>query len=187
MIDKLLEFYHQYNIWAWLFAILSGTICYYVIRVGEWLSFIVRARRRIRHLNVNCFMAQDNTHFPCKLWIEFKNWTNRTILLKIEGFKTGKGILPAPNADRDSTSGLLEVKFIEQSPQGGQIPVTMNVDAIIRHGEERRVWIPLDPSQSQQDLQAALQAGRIGTLKAELLWFDERPRLARYRPKIRRA
>jgi len=107
-------------------------------------------------------------------------------LLKIEGFSLFKGIRPDPKATRDSSSGLLEIKFIERPAQNSHQNATMNVDSIIRHGENKQVWVPLDPEQTDELLQDALQRGNIGKLKAQILWFNERPSLRRYRPKIRR-
>ena len=171
------QFMKQYDLWAYLFAIISGTLCYIIIRFGEWLFFIIRTFNRIRHLNVNCFIQRDTSNYPCKLYIQFRNWTNTTILMKIEGFKLSKGIDPDPKSAQDSSSKLIEIKFIEES---------LNVDSIIRHGEDKSVWIPLDPQQKDEFLNNALQRGKIGKLKAEILWFNEKPRLVRYRPKIRR-
>ena len=181
------NFFQHFGVAEWAFSLLSGAACYYILKLSAWLAFVLKTHRRIRHLNVNCFLARDDSNYPCKLYIEFKNWTNRTLLLKLEGFEVGYGIQPDPNATRDSTSGLLEIKFIEQSPQGGQIPIVMNIDAIIRHAESRMVWVPLDIKQNQTNLDSALREGTIGVLKAEILWFDDAPRLARYRPKIRRS
>src|SRR5690606_24673234 len=124
------------------------------------------------------------TNFPCKLFIEFRNWSNRTMLLRLDGFKLSKDVKPDPKAAQDSTSGLLEIKFIENAAQGES--VVMNVDAIIRHAESRAVWVPLDPAQPQDKLEKALRDGKFGTMKAEVLWFDDAPKLGRYRPAIRR-
>jgi len=105
--------------------------------------------------------------------------------MRIEGYKVARDIRPDPKATRDSTSGLLEIKFVE-NPSQGDAPPTLNVDSIIRHGENKQVWVPLDPDQSDDVLEKALKEGRIGKLKAEILWFADKPRFIRYRPKIRR-
>lgn len=182
---SIAEFYQEYDIWAFLFAILSGTLCYVVIRIGEWILFLVRTRRRVRLLNVDCSIDRDGTNYPCKLWIDFRNWTNRTLLMKIEGYKLPTNIRSDPKAKRDATSGLIEVKFIER-PAQQNTSATLNVDSIIRHGESKRVWVPLDPDQPDDVLNKALAEGKIGKLKAEILWFADRPIYTRYRPKIRR-
>ena len=182
---SIAEFYQEYDIWAYLFAIVSGTVCYAVMRIGEGVLFRVRIRRRVRLLNVDCSIRRDETNYPCKLWIDFRNWTNRTLLMKIEGHKLPTNIRPDPKATRDATSGLLEVKFIER-PAQQNTPRTLEVDSIIRHGESKGVWVPLDPDQPDDVLNKALAEGKIGKLKAEILWFADKPIYTRYRPKIRR-
>jgi hypothetical protein len=181
----LVDFYNKYDLWAWVFAVLSGIVCYFIIRFGERLLFLCRTRRRIKHLNVNCNIVRDQSNYPCKLWIDFRNWSNRTLLMKIEGYKLPKEIRPDDKAARDSTSGLLEIKFIEYTSQQSSA-ATMNVDAIIRHGEQKQVWVPLDPTHNDQELNLALSKGKIGKLKAEILWFGDTPIFRRYRPKIRK-
>src|SRR5689334_16028160 len=146
-----MEFFHEYGIAAWVFAILSGTVCFYLIEFVNWLTFILRSHRRIRFLNVNCLILRDDSNYPCKLCIQFKNWTNQTVLVRLEGFELGGGIRPDKNADRDSTSGLIEVKFIENASQQPGL-LLLNIDAIIRHAETKTVWVPLDPDQAQSDL-----------------------------------
>ena len=182
----LAELYETYNFWAWTFTVLSGTLSYVIIRVGERLLFLIRTSRHVKHLNVNCFIERDQTNYPCKLMIEFRNWSNRTLLMKIEGYKLPKNISPDQKAARDS-SGLLEIKFIERTPNRGTTGFTLNVDSIIRHGETKAVWVPLDPSQSDDELNQALSSGNIGKLKAEILWFNGKPIFRRYCPLIRKA
>ena len=179
------DFYVKYDFWAWLFAVLSGTACYLIIIAGEKLLFLFRTRRRIRHLNVDCNIRRDQSNYPCKLWIDFRNWTNMSLLMKIEGYKLPDGIRPDPKATHDSTSGLLEIKFIEHAAQQNA-PLTLNVDSIIRHGENKEVWVPLDPTHSDAELDSALKESRIGKLKAEILWFGDKPVFTRFKPKIRR-
>jgi hypothetical protein len=105
--------------------------------------------------------------------------------MKIEGYRLPKDIRPDVKAARDSTSGLLEIKFIEHAAQQNTSP-TLNVDSIIRHGETKQVWVPLDPSHTDDELHLALSKGKIGKLKAEILWFGDKPIFRRYRPKIRK-
>lgn len=167
----------KYDFWAYIFAIASGTLCYIIINLGKWLIFLIRTYCRIKHLNVNCFIKRDDSNYPCKLYMEFRNWTNTSFLMKIEGFKLYKGIKADPKSAQDSSSGLIEIKFIEEN---------LNVDSIIRHGEQKSVWIPLDPKQDDTSLNDALKKGKIGKLKAEILWFNEEPKLVRYQPKIKR-
>ena len=168
------DFHIKYDLWAWAFAVLSGIVVYSIIRVGERLLFLCRTSRRVKHLNVNCNIARDQSNYPCKLLIDFRNWSNRTLLMKIEGYKLPKEIRPDEKAARDSTSGLLEIKFIENSAQQGGA-ATLNVDAIIRHGEQKQVWVPLDPAHNDQELNLALSKGKIGKLKSEILWFGDKP------------
>jgi hypothetical protein len=182
----LIEFYKRYDIWAFLFTIFSGLLVYLFIRFGEWILFLIRTYRRVKYLNVNCWIGRDESNYPCKLYIDFRNWTNTTILLKIEGFKLRKGVHPEPKATRDSSTGLLEIKFIERVAQSGDQTATLNIDSIIRHGENKEVWVPLHPDQTDEMLLDTLQRGKIGKLKAQILWFSGKPRLRRYRPKIRR-
>jgi len=63
---------------------------------------------------------------------------------------------------------------------------TLNVDSIIRHGENKSVWVPLDPVHSDDELENALKIGKIGSIKAEILWFGDKPIFTRFRPKIKR-
>ena len=181
----MFDSFYKYDVGAWLFAILTGTLCYIVIRIGERLLFLIRTRRRVRHLNVNCSIQRDQSNYPCKLWIDFRNWTNMTLLMKIEGYKLAKNIRPDPKATQASSPDLLEIKFIENAPQQNAQP-TLNVDSIIRHGENKSVWVPLDPSHSDDELENALKIGKIGSIKAEILWFGDKPVFTRFRPKIKR-
>ena len=108
-----------------------------------------------------------------------------TLLMRFEGYKVARDIRPDSKAARYSTSGLLEVKFIE-NPSQANAPPTLNLDSIIRHGESKQVWVPLDPDQPDDVLEKALSEGKIGKLKAEVMWVTRKPRFVRYRPKIRR-
>jgi len=108
-----------------------------------------------------------------------------TLLMKIEGYKPAKNIRPDPKATRASSPDLLEIKFIENAPQQNS-PPTLNVDSIIRHGENKSIWVPLDPGHSDEELEHALKIGKIGSIKAEILWFGDKPVFTRFRPKIKR-
>jgi mRNA-degrading endonuclease toxin of MazEF toxin-antitoxin module len=63
---------------------------------------------------------------------------------------------------------------------------TLHVGSIIRYGENKQVWVPLDPSHTHDELNLALSKGKIGKLKAEILWFGDKPVFRRYRPKIKK-
>lgn len=181
----ILAFFKEYDIWKWVFSVASAVLAYIVIRFIEKFFFLIRSRQRLKLLNINCFLQRDKTNYPCKLWIDFRNWTNMTLLMRIEGYEVARDIQPDPKAARDSTSGLLEIKFIENPSQRND-SLTLNVDAIIRHGENKKVWVPLDPKQSDDTLEKALKEGKIGKLKGEILWFADKSHFVRYRPIIRR-
>ncbi|MDP2922602.1 MAG: hypothetical protein Q8O30_02620 [Candidatus Omnitrophota bacterium] len=180
------EVISRYGFWQFTFAVLSGVVATIIIELCRKITLIITTKKRIKHLNIDCKIeiADGKVNYPCKLYIDLRNWTNTTILIKIEGFKLGKDIRPDPKATRDSTSRLIETKFIENTPQGEGSE--LNVDAIIRHGKNKMVWVPLDPEQPLNELKEALRQGAIGRLYAEILWFDKNPYYTRFRPIIRR-
>ena len=187
MIKKITEAFLQEPLSSYLVSISAGITTYFILRGGEYFAYFCRTRKRISFLNVDCrvqHLPQDK--FPTKLIIEFRNWTNATLLLRIEGFALDKGVKCHPSGKRDSTSGLVEVKFIEQhsSQAGTQI---LNIDSILRHGEQKSVWIPLDPSVDVSVYEKALEGEKMGKLVASVLWFDIKPKFIRFRPKIRRS
>lgn len=185
------EIFLRYDRAAWIFSLVSGcaysVLSFIILFVADKIRVFVQAKKRIKNLNVYCWIGRDQSNYPCKLYIQFRNWTNRTFLITIEGYKLPAGIQADKNATRDSSTGLLEIKFIENAPQkNSSSEKTLNIDAIIRHGEDKTVWVPLSPAQDQKVLEEALSRGKIGKIKAEILWFDEKPIYRKYCPKIRR-
>ena len=90
-----------------------------------------------------------------------------------------RDLRPPPEAHGDLPSKEIEIKF----PDRPDINFT-EVEYLLRHKENVRTIIPLDPTHSDQQAQIALSRNRVGFLTVTCTWLQEKPFVERLRRRI---
>jgi hypothetical protein len=138
-----------------------------------------KLKRILEGFVIHKFISRDNSHYPCKLFIDFKNKTGHTLLLKIVGFKLNPFLRSDPKAIHDMRSGLVEVKFIEAVDKSH-----FNVTYLLKDTQNRLVWIPLDPKQPDVILNGMLEENKMGKIYTEIFWAGDYFTRVKHRPMI---
>ena len=76
------------------------------------------------------------------------------------GFRFGNVIHPSPLAAIDHFTQTCEVKF--PGPQPGNLT---EIDTLVRHGQPVSTWVPVDPNDADDTIDAALRNRSVGTLR----------------------
>ena len=146
------------------------------VLVGVKLLFFPRTR--VRHLNFATRIRQGDAEFPLRLDLEIRNLTGRTAVISNAWFEFGK-LRPDARAQGDTPSGEFEVKF--PGPDGRTLT---EVEYLVRTKESLFTYVPLDPTQSTQEAEAALAAHKVGRITCTVTWLDEKPRSQQLRRKL---
>jgi hypothetical protein len=112
------------------------------------------------------------------IYLEIRNYTGRTVVLS-NPFFNFRDLLPPPEAHGDSPTGEYEIKFPDPTNQ-----TYSEVEAFLRNKENVHTIIPLDPTQTDQQAQVALQKARVGTLTLTCTWIQEKPHTEKLRRRL---
>ncbi|MBI4388319.1 MAG: hypothetical protein HY582_04690 [Candidatus Omnitrophica bacterium] len=123
------------------------------------LLWYIFPRKAINNLYVDTRRGSVNTAYPKVIWVELRNHTNKSIYVFSEGFDFGTIISLAPNAAKDAATGRCEIKF-----EGRQPGILSDIDTIVRPNQTISTWVPVNPSHSDPEIDAALSQRQIGTL-----------------------
>jgi hypothetical protein len=82
------------------------------------------------------------------------------LYLVSEGFVFGSLIRASPHAAKHAVDRIYEVKF-----QGKESSSLTEVDMLLRPRESAWTWIPIDTSQEDNDIDAAIRNRAVGTLR----------------------
>lgn len=161
----LLRWSNEYGVWSIAqFLILAVTFF-----LG--LKIFYLPRRRIRNLNFKVQFLRSNRHaYPSHIYLEFRNYTGRSVVLSSPFFRYRK-LRPPPDAHGDTLSGEYEVKFPGSSKELSE------VEYLLRNKESVHTIIPLDPAHTDEEVNAMHAKRRIGILTVMCTWLQDRPQV----------
>ncbi|MGD0462528.1 MAG: hypothetical protein ABSB74_08570 [Tepidisphaeraceae bacterium] len=166
---------NSYGVWGFLSTLILF-ISYFTA-----LKVLVLPKRRVPHLNFIFERKRDNNYdWPLRIMVKIRNFTGQPCVIT-SPYATLVKLRPDSRADRDSPSGQLEVKF---DPREGEM--LTEIDTLIRHRGEVHTWIPLDPAQRDEEVDAALSEATAGVFECKCVWVGERLRRHSLRVKIQR-
>lgn len=120
--------------------------------------------RRINNLYIDVKRGSINAGYPKVILVTLTNHTNQPLYIVSEGFRFGSFIRPSPNGAKDATTGVYEIKF-----EGRAVMILSEIDTLVRPNQIISTWIPVDPSHSDQEIDAALNKKVIGVLGLKCL------------------
>lgn len=163
-----------YGVWGFTnTVVLLGSL-------GLAIQLIFFPAKRIPHLNFQLRRERTTGSHPLRINIEIRNYTGQPCVIAFP-FATLDKLRPDPTASGDSASRQLEVKF--GSTNGA--PLTQ-IDFFIRHGETASTWIPLDPTHTDAEVDAALDNGAVGHFECTLNWLGDNPKRQTLRFRLRK-
>ena len=121
---------------------------------------------------------RDHTDYALKIFIEIRNYTGRSVVISAPYYRYGD-LRPDPYARGDSPSGDYEMKF----PTTTGLELN-EVDYLIRHGENVKTWIPVDPKHTDAEIDEAMKNRKVATLYCRCTWLEEKPRVHKLKRKI---
>jgi len=158
---------HEHGIWEMINIL--------VLVVSALIGFTVLfwAKRRVRNLNFFVQRLRDASNFPLKVCVEIRNYTGRSVVLSAPFF-VYRGLRPDPNARGDSPTGEYEVKFPDPRNQ-----MLSEVECFLRHRENVSTWVPIDPTQTDQEVDKAINRHTVGKLRCMCTWLQDKPKVHR--------
>jgi len=153
----------QHGVWG----ILSTLVLLISALVGFRILFW--AKRRVRNLNFFVRRLRDESNYPLKVYVEIRNYTGRSVVISLPYFVYAK-LRPDPNARGDSPSREYEVKF----PDSGNHTLS-EVEYLLRHRESVSTWVPIDPTHTDQEVDAAIDNRSVGKLHCKCTWLQDNP------------
>lgn len=121
-------------------------------------------RKQIKNLYIDTKLSSANPPYNKVILIELRNHTNTPIYLLSEGFKFGSQIKPSPFGAKDVNTGTYEIKF-----EGRKEGSLTEIDTLIRPNQTISTWVPLDNTESDQDIEVAIKSKSIGILALKAL------------------
>jgi len=162
-----MQWAHEHGIWEMINIL--------VLVVSALIGFTVLfwAKRRVRNLNFFVQRLRDASNFPLKVCVEIRNYTGRSVVLSAPFF-VYRGLRPDPNARGDSPTGEYEVKFPDPRNQ-----MLSEVECFLRHRENVSTWVPIDPTQTDQEVDKAINRHTVGKLRCMCTWLQDKPKVHR--------
>ncbi|MFZ1576164.1 MAG: hypothetical protein WAT36_13190 [Chromatiaceae bacterium] len=136
-------------------------------------SVLFWAKRRVRNLNFFIRRLRDQSNYPLKVCLEIRNYTGRSVVISVPYFVYER-LRPDPNARGDSLSREYEIKFPEPRNQ-----TLSEVEYLLRHGESVSTWVPIDPTPTDQEVDAAIEQWAVGKLHCMCTWLQDKPKVHR--------
>jgi hypothetical protein len=149
---------------------MIGTI---VLVASALIGFTVLfwAKRRVRNLNFFIRRLRDDSNYPLKVYLEIRNYTGRSVVISVPYFMYAQ-LRPDPNARGDSPSREYEIKFPD--PRNDTLS---EVEYLLRHRESVSTWVPIDPTHTDQQVDAAIEQRRVGKLHCMCTWLQDKPKV----------
>jgi len=117
-------------------------------------------RRAMHNFYIDSKRESGNHPYSKIVRIEMRNHTNEPLYVVSEGFVFGSVIRASPHAAKHAVHQIYEVKF-----QGLKPNSLTEVDMLLRPREIASTWIPVDESQDDKDIDAAVRNRTVGTLR----------------------
>jgi len=170
---SFLQMTNEYGIWS-IAQFLIIAVSFFI-----GLKLIYFPRRRIKNLNFNIQFVRNSRHaFPSYIQLEFRNYTGRSVVLSSPFFRY-RQLQPPTDARGDTLSGEYEIKF----PSAAGKDMT-EVEYLLRNKESVHTIIPIDPTHSEEEVNAMHKRRRIGTLTVMCTWLQDRPKVDKLVRKI---
>jgi hypothetical protein len=107
--------------------------------------------------------------YPKVIMFEIRNHKNEPIYILSEGFKFGNAVLPSPGAAKNSSTGVYEVKFA-----GRQKDQLTEIDILVRPNQTIHTYVPVNPKQTNEEIDLALNDRKVGELKLKCKMISAR-------------
>jgi len=117
-------------------------------------------RKAIKNFYIDTRRGSINAGYPKVVRLILRNLTNEPIYVLSEGFKFKSTISASPNAAKNAATNVCEVKF-----EGRQHYSLTEIDTLVRPSQEVCTWVPVDPSHSDEEIDAAIQTRNVGVLR----------------------
>jgi hypothetical protein len=116
------------------------------------------------------YQRQSETYtFPSKIWIDIYNRNECEVVLRPRFFRYGQALRPSPKV-RPSGNGdqrAFELKFMGTKNFHG-LTIMM-----LGRGDRANCYVPVDPAESPEVIQAAIRDGGIAELHLTAHWLDQ--------------
>jgi hypothetical protein len=141
-------------------------------------AYLLWPARRIQQLNFHISRRRDADDWPLKIAIEIRNQTNRPYY--IHGVEVQfTGLKGHPLGSRNTATGHYECKFHNQAGQ------QLESDIFLRPKESTWTWVPLDPNQTNEIVDAALVENRAGVITCNCVGLGETIRMRKLKQDLR--
>jgi hypothetical protein len=125
-------------------------------------------RKSIKNLYIDAKRDLTQT-YPKVIMFEMRNLTNETIYILSEGFKFGDAVLPSPDAAKNASTRVYEVKFA-----GRQKDQLTDIDILVRPNQTIHTYVPVNPKQTNEEIDVALNDRKVGKLKLKCQMISAR-------------
>ena len=149
----------KYGIWD----IISVVVLLFSIVMA--IRYLLFPLYKVTHLNFHVTHTRDNTEYPSKLNFEIRNFTNKSIVLSNTYFKPNR-LKPDPNGRGDTALNRIEIKFP---------PNWNSMDCFLIHGQIISTWFPIDPNQTNDEIQVILNDKTAGGFYCKCTFITKKP------------
>lgn len=128
-----------------------------------------------RQLIFNPRVNRGGMTYPLKLMIDIRNSTGVPVVITSRYFKIGSAIRPHPKAKGNPARGEYEINF--------PLPGTTNFtefDYLLSVGDTVTPWMPIDPTHTDAELQAAISSAVCGEWHITYNWLGPNPTCAEH-------
>jgi hypothetical protein len=136
-------------------------------------------KRRIANLNFFVSSQRDASAYPLKVLVEIRNYTGSAVVIFAKHYVYKGGLRRDPNARGDTATGEHELKFPERTGV-----ILQEVEYLLRHRESVCTWVPIDPTHTDQEVDAALKHKNVAELHLTCTWLREKPTVDKLRVPI---
>lgn len=136
------------------------------------LKFMLFPRRRVRNFNYFIRVGRgEHPQYPLVLHLQLRNYTGRSVVI-VSPFVQYVDLRPPPDAHGDSPSGEYEIKLPD--PMNQELS---EIEYLLRNKENVSTIIPLDPAQTDQEVQRAIAGKTACKLTVTCIWLRDKPKV----------
>jgi hypothetical protein len=122
-------------------------------------------------VSVSHQIQNQNYTFPSKIFVDIDNNSRSDVVLKTKFFRYGKGLRPSPKANpmTHGETPTHQLRFMGSQNIHDRDSVLLSV------GDRANCYVPIDPTESEGAVQAAITAKSIAELYITAYWIGENP------------
>jgi hypothetical protein len=147
--------------------------------VGSACTDIVHAigkvPRYVSDLSFRVSLSKGGRNYPAKVWVDITNHGSMDVVLRANYFKYKATLRRAPNANPVGNPDSEEFEFCFPG-QGTHDQKTY----LLRPGRDTNVWVGVDPTHSDDEINAAIKAVQVADLHMTAYWLGEKDVKTRY-------